>query len=247
MYLAVHLQSGQLYFTPHYYQEPLPAFKFLLLPQAWTLGIELLFYAVAPFLVRRSVPFLLGGIAASVGLRAVLYTNGFHNDPWTYRFFPNELAFFLVGALGYKFYRSLRDRETFNPNVGKAAFGIAVGFILLYTFLPLPGERLLFYLYMGAAIPLIFRLTQKHRWDRKLGELSYPMYISHLLIVHILATRHWNTGILTVLLTVIVSVLLLEFVDEPMDRFRQRRIAQQQSQIKKGGETSRAEIGSLGR
>ena len=47
----------------------------LLVPQAWTLGVEITFYLVAPF-VLRSPRRLLALLAASLALRAVLIATG---------------------------------------------------------------------------------------------------------------------------------------------------------------------------
>jgi hypothetical protein len=39
-------------------------------------------------------------LAASLALRGVLIATGIGlGDPWTYRFFPTELALFLLGSL----------------------------------------------------------------------------------------------------------------------------------------------------
>ena len=45
------------------------------MPQAWTLGVEITFYLVAPF-VLRSPRRLLALLAASLALRAVLIATG---------------------------------------------------------------------------------------------------------------------------------------------------------------------------
>lgn len=74
----------------------------LLVPQAWTLGVELAFYIVAPFvLVRRKALLLLLALSISVRIY-LLYVGLGKSDPWTYRFFPAELALFLLGALAHQ-------------------------------------------------------------------------------------------------------------------------------------------------
>jgi peptidoglycan/LPS O-acetylase OafA/YrhL len=45
--------AGKLYFISNYYSAPIPAYQFLFIAPAWSLGLELAFYIVAPFIVRR--------------------------------------------------------------------------------------------------------------------------------------------------------------------------------------------------
>jgi hypothetical protein len=34
-----------------------------------------------------------------------MYQNGFNYDPWTYRFFPFEISFFVIGIFSFRFYK----------------------------------------------------------------------------------------------------------------------------------------------
>ncbi|MBW3624107.1 MAG: acyltransferase [Armatimonadetes bacterium] len=231
MYLKLNLPTGSLAYAGPPNAEAVHAFRFLLVPQAWTLAIELMFYLLAPFLVRRSVKTLLVLIGLSVALRLVLrFQFGLTYDPWNYRFFPTELAFFLIGAVGYRAYRFLRASDGFKPAYSRAAFAAAVGFILLYNaplLAGLPAKKGVFLLVMAAAFPMIFLLTKNDRRDRYIGDLSYPIYITHVLIMEILRVWGWNTGLITFGATLLVSLLLLEGVDRPVERFRQRMFERQ--------------------
>ena len=96
------IEHSSLLFTGSFAHSDVPLYQGLLVPQAWTLGVEITFYLVAPF-VLRSPRRLLALLAASLALRAVLIATGIGlNDPWTYRFFPAELALFLAGALSHQ-------------------------------------------------------------------------------------------------------------------------------------------------
>ena len=76
-----------LHFTPHWMTEPLPAIRFMLVPPAWSISVELLFYLSAPFLVRRSVRFQLTLVAITLTMRALSIIHwGLAYDPGTHGF-----------------------------------------------------------------------------------------------------------------------------------------------------------------
>src|SRR5262249_20142393 len=100
MFLGVH--AHHLSFVTHFTDSDVFLFEGLTIHQTWTLGVELTFYLVAPFVLPRR-KLLLALLAASLALRAVLlYTGLGFDDPWTYRFFPTELALFLSGSLSHQ-------------------------------------------------------------------------------------------------------------------------------------------------
>jgi len=63
MFLKLAGNPLHLSFTPSFQTEALPAAQFLVVPQAWSLSIEILFYILAPFVLRRSSkePLINGG------------------------------------------------------------------------------------------------------------------------------------------------------------------------------------------
>ncbi|WYX21057.1 acyltransferase family protein [Achromobacter xylosoxidans] len=96
------IEQGGLAFTGSFAHSEVPLYQGLLVPQAWTLGVEMSFYLVAPF-VLHSPRRLLVLLVASLALRAALIASGIGlGDPWTYRFFPTELALFLLGSLSHQ-------------------------------------------------------------------------------------------------------------------------------------------------
>jgi peptidoglycan/LPS O-acetylase OafA/YrhL len=109
MFLAIDTQTGSLYFTKNFYQEPMPLYKLLIVPQTWTLGVELTFYLFAPFFVKRKTITICIIAVLSIAFRLFMVKRGgLGNDPWNYRFFPFEIALFLLGGLGYRVYRKLK-------------------------------------------------------------------------------------------------------------------------------------------
>ncbi|MFP5238959.1 MAG: acyltransferase family protein [Acidobacteriota bacterium] len=191
---------------------------YMLIPQAWTLGVELLFYAAAPFLARRRVWFLLGLMLASMGSRYLLPGFGLPLDAFGYRFFPFELAYFVMGILAYKAYGLLMARGPSSPLcAGLAALGLAA-----YAWVQAAPPVWMCYPLLAASIPFLFQLTRNSRLDRLTGELSYPVYITHMLVLTGLRQfTSWGTDLPGLVITLALSGLLYFLVDRPLDHWRE--------------------------
>jgi peptidoglycan/LPS O-acetylase OafA/YrhL len=100
------VNHDQLVFAANYERSDYLLYTGLLVPQAWTLGVELSFYAIAPIILRNKA-ILLRLLTASLATRTALLWIGLGTqDPWTYRFFPAELSLFILGALSCQAIRS---------------------------------------------------------------------------------------------------------------------------------------------
>jgi len=215
-----------LAFTADFRQAVPPVFRYLLIPPAWSLGIELTFYVMAPWLLRRSTVVLCVGMGISLALRYFAMAHmGLDHDPWTYRFFPFEIAFFLAGAIAFKAYAAISWGRIPNGLLW-AAFGVILGLTLVGSHL----NRWAFYGCFVLALPFIFRLTRTSVLDRHIGDLSYPMYISHLLVLWVLsdagvfagAAAEYR-GVLTITGAALLSVGLA-WITRPIENWRGRRV-----------------------
>ena len=230
--------TGQLYFTTHFLDSLPRVHRFLPVGQAWSLSIEICFYVIAPFLVRRKLPVLLALMAVSLAIRLSLASAGLYNDPFSYRFFPSELVFFLGGAVAYRNYLSYRSMDLPRGYL-QAMLGGMVLFTLTYTYLPGGlAKQLLYYGCFFGTLPFVFLLTKRSRWDAKVGELSYPIYMVHFIILFLvprllskahLPVESWEipAEVVSVLLA---AAFLVKAVVEPIERIRQRRVKKPQRQ-----------------
>jgi peptidoglycan/LPS O-acetylase OafA/YrhL len=230
LYLFLTIKDGALAFLPNFTTDPQPLFRLLVIPQGWTLGLEFSFYLLAPFIVRRSLRVIALILAASLLLRLCLqFWFGYSGDPWSYRFFPSELAVFLLGALGYRIYRtpSVPDRSALPLFLLAVA---AVGAALLINRWHGIGRiaSVSFLMLACAAIPFLFRISKDNLLDRHLGELSYPIYICHVLVIWFLdfvvpLGSMTVRGMCIIAATLVASSALYLWIDRPVDRWRQRR------------------------
>ena len=113
--------------TPHGFgwptgQSNTPAMLMMVNPPAWSLAIELLFYALAPFLARRKARWTVGLFLAGAALRIVLiYTHsltGLTAD----RFFPTAMPFFLAGMLSCRWRATITRHNIFRWVAGSGTF-----------------------------------------------------------------------------------------------------------------------------
>jgi peptidoglycan/LPS O-acetylase OafA/YrhL len=233
LFLGINPTDGSLFFTDDFTKTQPPLYFFLFIPQAWSLGIELAFYLIAPFILRRGTRFVLVLLAFSLLLRLFIHNYlGLQNDPWTYRFFPTELGFFLLGYLSYRLY--LRSKTmALSPKISLFALCTLLVFTIGFAFIPsvkspffsFTVKECAYFALVALSIPLLFGYFKQHKWDNRIGDLSYPIYISHVMVAMLCQKMHLSSGWLIALMTVLFSVLLNQFVALPIEKYRQSRLA----------------------
>lgn len=236
LFTGMNRTSGQLELTQNPYAYRPMTFQYLLIPQIWSVGVELSFYLLAPFLLRSKWYLQLTVLLLSLGLRYYLYHyKWLVFDPWTYRFFPNEIAFFMAGSLAYRAYCWLRTKNirAYIPVIFWAGVAAAVVF---YPHLPVAAEpvrRWYFYSFFLLALPFVFIASKNSRIDRFIGELSFPVYIGHHFIMFLWRKYFFSHaiymdwfGIVTALSSVVFAILLWFAVISPIEKYRQRRFVQ---------------------
>ena len=234
--LALFLAIGPdgLHWTSRFWQSSPIVPEFMLIPPAWSLSLELMFYLLAPWILRRRTRWVVGLLVISLFIRGALWVGGLRADPWSYRFFPSELGLFLGGALSYR----LLYRSTWNAKLARIWQPLALGIFPAVILYPLydrshslffSGTKLLYLAYVMLAIPLLFRMTKGWSMDRRLGELSYPFYLCHFGIVQGLNHASHRLGVtarvaIAILLSFGVAYLSVIALERPVDRFRQSRL-----------------------
>ncbi|HEX3717448.1 MAG TPA: acyltransferase [Verrucomicrobiae bacterium] len=191
--------AGQrLHFTADFWNNRSPLWRYLLVPQSWSIGLELTFYAFAPYLNRLRSRWLAYIAIGALGARLLAYRYlDLAHDPWDYRFFPFEISLFLFGMLGYRLYARTTPRhpsQRWRCASGISyLFGAALLLLLLYVHL-LVIQRLggiigpefavlVTYPFLIAVIPVLFFIFGNHKFDRLIGELSYPIYLLHYFVL----------------------------------------------------------------
>lgn len=207
---------------------------------AWSLAIELQFYAAAPFFVTRSLRFCALVLIGTIVLRLSLF--GLDYDPWRYFFAPADWCFFVMGVVGHRLSMLVRDARTIRwlglTSLAIVPISACLGDIRNIQDLDTP-LLWVFYISLAAGVPFIFAYTKNFYVDRMLGDLSYPIYLVHPLIYIVLLDvltgtpkvyaglggiySHGAVWCLAALTCVIAAAAALRvFIELPIDRVRAR-------------------------
>lgn len=224
--------------------------NYMLIPQAWSISIELLFYAAAPFVVRQSNTRLAVMICAAAMLRVSLTWAGLDTNPWNRNVAPFEMIYFFIGVASFRLYSSTRELKVYPSLACASMFGIWIftmsfGEISTRLGLRTDTENWLWWVYfmsLSLSLPLVFRLMSKSRLDNVLGELSYPVYICHILVLGMLdqyggralsetvGPLVWR--MMNVAAVLLFAQFLVMFVSAPVDRYRHTLLEKQKQIIR---------------
>jgi peptidoglycan/LPS O-acetylase OafA/YrhL len=200
-------------------------------PPAWSLSVELIFYILAPFIVKspkRTFAFFMYGLLyliACAYIKAPISVDFMQNathKSFYYFFYPSSFVFFASGALSYHF-----SKGSFRPNYVITIIVLILS-TMAYTEFPLWQT-----LVISTVIPLIFEVTKKNNFDRMIGEISFPAYILHIPIL-IFITQHQyllpldkdmiSIGTYTAIIVCIIGLLCNFLIENRIDNYRHNKL-----------------------
>lgn len=164
--------------------------RFTLVPPAWSLGAELLFYALAPWL-WRCWRLAIALALASLSVQAMAWHGLLHSDWWGYRLLPGILWVFVLGMAVQRLQAGAGHRAR-QLAIATPLLAAGVGvYLSTRGLLNNPYHReVLTGLALG--VPLLHILSQRQfspvwqRLDQLLGDLSYGIFLNHFLIIWVL-------------------------------------------------------------
>jgi peptidoglycan/LPS O-acetylase OafA/YrhL len=209
----------------------------LLIPPAWTLAVELMFYLLIGLGISKTTTATV--IWFGFGVIYALTVNVMNmGGDFTY-FSPLSASLpFSVGALIFHF----RGRAEKLPNVLRSPYAcllLGVLQLLLWLTSRAAGEAVRYEIFLYISIALnaltlaaLLRLKPSAlfsaKMDAHLGKLSYPIYLTHtaitVLVADLLAFEHQSALLLLIVTpcTIGISLLLAWLVEDPIDRMRNR-------------------------
>lgn len=150
---------------------------------AWSLGAEILFYLMAPFLIRRqpsTVFLLLLGVLAFEYFSLIAFqAQGAHDTYLRYGFyfFPLQLKFFLLGALSS--YLTQSRQVTPNETSTFSSFVSTILVIFALCFLDDDLQNMIPWA-LAFFLPFLFQGFKNRGFDKWAADASFIFYLLHM-------------------------------------------------------------------
>jgi peptidoglycan/LPS O-acetylase OafA/YrhL len=157
-------------------------FSSLLIPQAWSLGLEITFYVLFPFVLIFNKRLIV--LVTSFIFFLFTYFEFLNVDTWGYRFLPGTFFIFISGSFLY----DASKREKFIPVV-ICCLAIVL-LVMTYFFPSFQGELILIkrsilagIIFGVPAIATLKYLGIKNTNKFSLGDLSYGVFLNHNFVI----------------------------------------------------------------
>ena len=209
---------------------------YIILPLAWSLSTIFTFYLLAPYVVTSLKRTLTLGIACMALRMGIVFSpEVFTSWAWEYFFSPALMVFFCMGALSYHLYLIIKEWANAR-RIGIVAMGalftfFAVSIVLQggaftsgeYEYHDTP-QIWMYYIAVSICVPFAFIATRGWMGDRLAGELSYPMYMFHLIVLlplyDTVPMEQPMYQALVMILMLCASYVVLVLVDRPVNAWR---------------------------
>ncbi|AMH16006.1 acyltransferase [Citrobacter sp. FDAARGOS_156] len=194
---------------------------YIIVPQSWSLGLELQFYLLIPFILLSGKSFLFSIV--SLVLFVPAYLGIINTDYFGYRMISGTLFIFLIGNL----MAERKFKLMISLYALSLAFFIASFFTELHTYSF--NKEVLSGILIGVPIVFaLFKINIKNNIDKLAGDLSYGVYLNHLMFFYAFNKMGFNvisvSGVLLIMSSSILSSYIsLRLIEQPFYRLRHEK------------------------
>lgn len=199
--------------------------------QMWSVGVEICFYILAPLFAKKpKVLVLLFAISLLIFIAIKNFL--FFHHPLDHRSAICFFWLFLMGMLSYFGWVRFRDLSYANrlKYLPLSLLGVLASIAciaVVWQYFSNPYVTMLCYGLFAISIIPVFHASRKNKFDRAIGELSYPIYLIHWPIVAFIITGHrgsWLWSFVIIGISVFLSMVLHIVVDKNIERFRKKLV-----------------------
>jgi peptidoglycan/LPS O-acetylase OafA/YrhL len=221
-----------------------------LVPGGWSIGVEMMFYCFLPLAFSRiknitnAVNFFVLTVLTAFVLdwffrRHVLIASDKLWREYLYYYFPSQLPIFALGIISFFIVNENHSSKNLS---GRSLIGVT--FLLTLHLLFIRKYMLLqYHVQFGVAFLLLVVAVSRYRFtlvvnnlSRYLGKISFSMYFVHFAVLHWLTyfemADYFSVAIINypvrlvivLVLTVLISVPLYNFIEVPFQRLGSRLI-----------------------
>jgi peptidoglycan/LPS O-acetylase OafA/YrhL len=189
--------------------------KAVIIPPAWTLALEWYFYLLVPIFFAIRTRWVMAVAAVSFAITLLVTATSLYNIMYRV-FFPAELYLFLIGFLAFRLREYIPDR------IGISCAALSIVAMLIYRYLPVwhwltpVGLNFVLFFAFALGLPKLFQVGTMVSGERAIGDLSYPVYITHLPIESVIyfSAMHatlpmWAWVAFNVGAVIVISIVLL--------------------------------------
>lgn len=223
LFLGISPETGNMFFSASSFAEEYPMLRYMLIPVSWSVSSEFTFYFIAPFILRKKqkVVFLLFVISLLSNIVTNYY--GLNDSNWRFRFFPSILLYFLTGYWAYLIYNKFKSKLCLYK---LKYFCVCLYAVILTLFInlemPYAVNTCFLLLISLVFIPCIFSSFKTSKYDRIIGEMSYPLYLIHPLFIGINELMNINSTFFVVVASFVGAYCVYKYFVRHIEKFRNR-------------------------
>lgn len=194
----------------------------LIIPPTWSLGLEMTFYIIFPFILLKNFRNMVFVVSVSIFLLSQFSV--INPMVWGYTLLPGTLFYFLLGSLLFDHSESENKKMVFIASGAGAV--ILMITLLTENFKVAANFEMITALIVG---PMLVFMTKnfRHKFDDFLGNISYGLFLVHYIVIKITHHFYPNTdgfillGVVTGV-SVILATIGYEIVEKPAVVFRRQ-------------------------
>jgi len=194
-------------------------------PPVWSLGLELTFYIVIPFVIIYFKNYIKYFFLFSLILFLIVFIFSYRNDALGFRLLPGTFFTFLIGSYLYYSKKGIRKIVLFTLVIFIILFIITYSNINSIYYKTIYNKEVISAVIVGTLTLNYIKKKKSNKIDIFFGNLCYGIFLNHFFIILIFKkyfTLSYNNIILIILLSMILSYISFTFIENNVSKIRKK-------------------------